>query len=342
MQLARVMLPILLATIAVLPGAQAAQTNAPAAPATPIKVDVIASGLDRPWGIEFLPDGSMLVTEKPGRLRIVTADGELSKPIAGVPEVHASGQGGLLDVRLAPDFASSGTIYLSYAEPRGWFTSATAVARARLVFDKENGSGRLDGLKVIFQQQPEQRTSHHYGSRIVPVSDGTLFITTGERGNAALSQDPGAMLGKVIRINPDGSIPADNPQAKGWAPGVWSFGHRNIQGAAIDPATGRLWTVEHGARDDQGGRIQVELLDRGDSVEIVVEDNGLGLPPDFDPAQGHSLGLQIVHTLVTDDLKGEFRLESITPDAEAQTNGDGCAGGTRAIVTFPKRSLRAD
>ncbi|MCB1504618.1 MAG: PQQ-dependent sugar dehydrogenase [Hyphomicrobiaceae bacterium] len=242
------MLPILLATIAVLPGAQAAQTNAPAAPATPIKVDVIASGLDRPWGIEFLPDGSMLVTEKPGRLRIVTADGELSKPIAGVPEVHASGQGGLLDVRLAPDFASSGTIYLSYAEPRGWFTSATAVARARLVFDKENGSGRLDGLKVIFQQQPEQRTSHHYGSRIVPVSDGTLFITTGERGNAALSQDPGAMLGKVIRINPDGSIPADNPQAKGWAPGVWSFGHRNIQGAAIDPATGRLWTVEHGAR----------------------------------------------------------------------------------------------
>ncbi|MCB0071266.1 MAG: histidine kinase N-terminal domain-containing protein [Caldilineaceae bacterium] len=103
-----------------------------------------------------------------------------------------------------------------------------------------------------------------------------------------------------------------------------------------------LNAVEHGARDDQGGRIQVELLDRGDSVEIVVEDNGLGLPPDFDPAQGHSLGLQIVHTLVTDDLKGEFRLESITPDAEAQTNGDGCAGGTRAIVTFPKRSLRAD
>ncbi len=227
--------------------ATSAQTDAPKGPSTPVKVDVVAKGLSHPWGLQFLPDGHMLVTERDGRLRLVGKDGKLSAPVKGVPKVHARGQGGLLDVRLAPDFATSNVIYLSYAEPReGWGKSGTSVARARLVL--ANGSGRLEDVKVIFRQAPAQGTSHHYGSRIVPAPDGTLFITTGDRGNGDLAQDPATQIGKVIRVNPDGSAPDDNPKKPGWAPQIWSMGHRNIQGAGIDPATGLLWTVEHGAR----------------------------------------------------------------------------------------------
>lgn len=229
--------------------ASAVQTEAPKAPATPVKVEVVAKGLSHPWGLQFLPDGRMLVTERDGQLRIVSKDGKLSAPVKGVPEVRARGQGGLLDVRLAPDFQSSGIIYLSYSEPReGWGKSGTSVARARLVLDEASGSGRLEGLSVVFRQEPAQGSGHHFGSRVVPAPDGTLFITTGDRGNSDLAQDPKALIGKVIRINPDGSVPADNPTIEGWAPQIWSMGHRNVQGAAIDPATGKLWTVEHGAR----------------------------------------------------------------------------------------------
>ena len=226
---------------------QAEPTNAPKAPSTPVSVETVAKGLSHPWGLQFLPDGRMLVTERSGHIRLVGKDGKISAPIEGVPEVHARGQGGLLDVRLAPDFATSGVIYLSYSEPReGGSKSGTSVARARLVLT--DGSGRLDDLKVIFQQKPAQGTNHHYGSRVVPGPDGKLFVTTGDRGNGDLAQDPAALIGKVIRINPDGSVPDDNPKVKGWAPQIWSMGHRNIQGAAIDPETGLLWTVEHGAR----------------------------------------------------------------------------------------------
>lgn len=229
--------------------ASAVQTEAPKAPATPVKVEVVAKGLSHPWGLQFLPDGRMLVTERDGQLRIVSKDGKLSAPVKGVPEVRARGQGGLLDVRLAPDFQSSGIIYLSYSEPReGWGKSGTSVARARLVLDEASGSGRLEGLSVVFRQEPAQGSGHHFGSRVVPAPDGTLFITTGDRGNSDLAQDPEALIGKIIRINPDGSVPADNPKIEGWAPQIWSMGHRNVQGAAIDPATGKLWTVEHGAR----------------------------------------------------------------------------------------------
>ncbi len=235
--------------VAVAGAPTATQTNAPKTAVTPLKVEVIAKGLAHPWGLQFLPDGRMLVTERAGQLRIVAQDGKLSAPVQGVPKVHAYGQGGLLDVRLGNDFATTGLLFLSYAEPRdGLGESGTSVARARLVFDSGTGSGQLEDVKVIFRQEPSQRTSHHYGSRIVPAKDGTLFITTGDRGNGALAQEPGAMQGKVIRINPDGSIPADNPKLDGWAPPVWSMGHRNIQGAVVDPASGELWTVEHGAR----------------------------------------------------------------------------------------------
>jgi aldose sugar dehydrogenase len=225
-------------------------TNAPApAEPTSIKVESIAKGLEHPWGLQFLPDGRMLVTERPGRLRIVGKDGELSKPIAGVPKVAAVGQGGLLDVLLAPDFDKTGTIYFSYGEPRGWFENGTSVARAKLVTDGDGG--HLEDVKVIFQQQPAANSPHHFGSRLVWARDGTLFVTTGERNKLRKeAQNPANDIGKIIRINRDGSAPADNPRLPGWAPEVWSIGHRNVQGAALRPDTGKLYTVEHGA---QGG-----------------------------------------------------------------------------------------
>lgn len=225
----------------------AVQTNAPAAKATSVVVETKATGLENPWSLQFLPDGRLLVTERPGRLRIISADGKPSAPITGVPKVHAQGQGGLLDVRLANDFPTSGTIFLSYAEPRDGGKAATAVARARLVLD--GGSGRLEDVTTIFRQQPAVSSSYHFGSRIVPAGDGTLFVTTGDRGSQRdEAQNPGSHIGKVLRISKDGRGAPGNPNLPGWSPEVWSIGHRNIQGADLDPATGQLWTAEHGAR----------------------------------------------------------------------------------------------
>jgi glucose/arabinose dehydrogenase len=229
--------------------AAAAITDAPA-PAKPsqIKVGTFASGLDHPWGMQFLPDGRLLVTERLGRMRIIGKDGKLSPPILdGLPEVAAVGQGGLLDVLLAPDFAASGVIYLSYGEPRGEGKNGTTVARARLV--QEGDGAKLEDLKVIFRQQPAAASGHHFGSRLVWAKDGTLFITTGERNVLrSEAQNPTNDIGKIIRIDGDGTIPADNPRLPGWAPEVWSIGHRNVQGAALRPETGKLYTVEHGAK----------------------------------------------------------------------------------------------
>jgi aldose sugar dehydrogenase len=228
--------------------AQAAQTNAPA-PAAPskIKVETVAAGLRYPWGLQFLPDGRLLVTERSGELRIVTKAGAIGPPVEGVPTVMTVGQGGLLDVALAPDFSTSFLIYLSYSEPRDGFKNGTSVARAKLVLEKDGG--RLDGLSVIFQQQPAVASTFHFGSRIVFAPDGSLFVTTGERNFAkSESQNAGNHIGKVIHILPDGTPAPGNPQKDGWDPKVWSIGHRNIQGAAIDPVSGQLWTVEHGAR----------------------------------------------------------------------------------------------
>ncbi len=208
-----------------------------------IRVVTVARGLAHPWGLAFLPDGRMLVTERPGRVRLVEPDGRLSPPLDGVPTVWARGQGGLLDVVLAPDFAQSRTIYLSYAEPdRG--DAGTAVARARL------GAGALENVTVIFRQEPKVSSGVHFGSRLVFARDGLLFITTGERGRREDSQNLGRHMGKVIRVRPDGSVPADNPFTRrpGVRPEIWSYGHRNLQGAALHPQTGQLWTVEHGAR----------------------------------------------------------------------------------------------
>lgn len=215
-----------------------------------IKVETFATGLEHPWGMQFLPDGRLLVTERPGRMRLISKDGKLSPAILdGLPEVAAFGQGGLLDVLLSPDFEASRIIYISYGEPRENGENGTTVARAKLVPDGDGA--KLEDLKVIFRQQPAAKSGHHFGSRLVWAKDGTLFITTGERNSLrAQSQNPANDIGKVIRIKPDGTIPDDNPKLPGWAPEVWSIGHRNIQGAALRPDTGKLYTVEHGA---QGG-----------------------------------------------------------------------------------------
>lgn len=213
----------------------------------PFRVVTVATGLEHPWGLAFLPDDRMLVTERPGRLRIVRPDGTLSDPVKGVPAVYAVGQGGLLDVAIDPDFVDNRLIYLSYAEADG-DVAGTAVARARLV-ETEEGA-RLDGLQVIFRQQPKVGGSYHWGSRLVLMPDGTLFVTLGERNQRDRAQRPDEDLGKLVRIKPDGTIPKDNPFVgrRDTRPEIWSLGHRNIQGAAINPATGALWTIEHGAR----------------------------------------------------------------------------------------------
>ncbi len=235
-------------SVALLTSARAEQTNAPAAPQTAIQVKEIAKGLQNPWGLQFLPDGRMLVTERPGRMRLISPDGKISDPVEGLPNVVNKGQGGLLDVLLARDFATSGTVYFSYSEPRGYFSNGTSVVRAKLVL--EGDSGKITGGEVIFRQEPAARSFFHFGSRLVWDNNGALFVTLGERADLSEgAQDLGTHLGKIIRIFPDGSSPKDNPfeSSDDKRPEIWSYGHRNVQGAALDPNTGRLWTTEHGA-----------------------------------------------------------------------------------------------
>ncbi|ARS52578.1 PQQ-dependent sugar dehydrogenase [Kushneria konosiri] len=226
------------------------QTRAPQIEdTTRLETTTVADGLELPWGLAFLPGGDLLVTERPGRLRRITPDGEVSAPIEGLPEVDARGQGGLLDVSLAPDFADSRLVYLSYAEPRGNGDNATAVARGRLSED----STRLTDVETVFQQQPAWDSTKHFGSRLVWDTDGTLWITLGERSLVEPRQRAQTLdntIGKVVRVNADGSIPDDNPfVGRDGAQGeIWSLGHRNIQGAARHPETGTLWTIEHGPK----------------------------------------------------------------------------------------------
>ena len=208
-----------------------------------LRVSTVARGLENPWALAFLPDGRMLVTERPGRMRVVARDGTLGAPLANLPVVVAQGQGGLLDVALDRDFANNRVIYFTFSEP-GDGGAATSVARARL------GANTLEDVRVIFRQLPKVRGGLHFGSRIVQGRDGNLWVGLGERGQRDRSQDLGTHLGKVVRIRPEGGAPPDNPFAgrTGVLPEIWSYGHRNIQGAFLHPATGALWTVEHGAR----------------------------------------------------------------------------------------------
>jgi aldose sugar dehydrogenase len=210
-----------------------------------LRAETVVRGLEHPWALAFLPDGRLLVTERPGRLRIVEMNGRMSEPLGGVPRVLAEGQGGLLDVAVDPRFAQNNLIYLSYAEPGQRGTASTAVARGRLA------GNRLDDVKVIFTQQPKVKGGAHFGSRLVFARDGMLFVTVGDRYSFRdKAQDLSTGFGKVFRINPDGTVPKDNPFVgrKDAQPEIWSYGHRNVQAAALHPQTGQLWTVEHGAR----------------------------------------------------------------------------------------------
>lgn len=212
-----------------------------------IRVTEVITGLDHPWSVAFLPGGGMLITERPGRLRLVSDRGEVSEPLVGVPSVFADGQSGLLDVALSPSFADDHLVYLSYGEPNFRGNKAgTAVARGRL-------EGRtLVNVEVIYRQEPKLSSGSHVGSRLVFDDDGFLFVTQGENRQAPVAQDLARLQGKLVRIRPDGGVPADNPfVGKGTArPEIWSYGHRNMQGAALHPRTRKLWTHEHGP---QGG-----------------------------------------------------------------------------------------
>jgi glucose/arabinose dehydrogenase len=237
--------PLLLAAGPALAVDETFQTEGPT-----IHVQTVAEGLDHPWGIAFLPDEGMLVTERSGDLLHVTAEGEVSEPISGVPEVDSRRQGGLLDVTLHPDFAENRLVYLSYAEA-GDGGNGTAVARGRL--NEDNTA--LENVEVIFRQQPKVESEMHFGSRLVFDGEGHLFVTLGERFAEEFrtqAQELDSHLGKIVRINPDGSVPEDNPFVgqEGALPEIYAYGVRNVQAAAINPETSELWELEHGP---QGG-----------------------------------------------------------------------------------------
>jgi glucose/arabinose dehydrogenase len=230
-------------------------------------VVTVVEGLQNPWSVAFVPGGKMLVTERPGRLRVVGTDGKLSEPVAGVPPVDARGQGGLLDVTLDPAFASNQTIYWSYAEPREPGVNNTAVARGTFV---DGASPRVDNVQVIYHQTPSLRSPLHFGSRLIFGRDGTLFVTQGERSiteGRMQAQRLDGLLGKIVRINAHGTVPGDNPFVgrTGVPPEIWSLGHRNIQSAALHPTTGELWEVEHGTRG-------------GDEINIARKGRDYGWP----------------------------------------------------------------
>ena len=229
-----------------------------------LDVETIASGLTNPWGLAFLPDGRMLVTERPGRLRIVSRDGKLSPAVAGVPQVRASGQGGLHDVVLDRQFPGNKTIYFCFAEPASG-GGRTAMARARL---NDGDAPKLDDVKVIFRQEGPLSSGNHYGCRIVQGRDGNLWLTMGDHfSQRDEAQNLANHIGKIVRVTPDGAVPPDNPfvnraDAK---PEIWSYGHRNSQGAALHPATGKLWEHEHGPRG-------------GDEINIPLAGKNYGWP----------------------------------------------------------------
>ncbi len=231
-----------------------APASAPAAGQKAYRAVTVAQGFVHPWGMAFLPDGRMLVTERRGRLRIVTASGQISKPVSGLPNIAAIGQGGLLDVALHPDFKTNALIYFSFAEP-GPGGQGTAVARARL-----EGLSLLD-VTIIFRQQPKLSGGFHFGSRLVFARDGTLYISMGDRGRMGQAQNRRNHQGTIARVNDDGSIPRDNPfiNHPDALPEIYTYGNRNVQGMALNPWTGIVWAQEHGPK----GGDEVNILKAG-------------------------------------------------------------------------------
>lgn len=235
-----------------------------------LTVTPVVEGLNHPWAVAFLPNNQgLLITERPGHLRVVSPEGKLSAPLSGVPQVWAKGQGGLLDVVLSPDFAKDRLVYVSYAEGGEGGKAGTAVGRARLSDDLTE----LDNFEVIFRQTPKLSTGNHFGSRLVFDRDGYLFIALGENNQRPTSQDLDKLQGKIVRIFPDGRIPPDNPFVgqTGVRPEIWSYGHRNQQGATLNPWTGTLWTHEHGPK----GGDEINLIERGKNYGWPLATHGI-------------------------------------------------------------------
>jgi glucose/arabinose dehydrogenase len=244
-----------------------------------LAVQTIARGLDHPWGLAFLPGDRILVTERPGRMRIVAPDGKLSSPLAGVPRVFATSQGGLLDVVLDRGYADNHLIYFCYAEHANG-GARTTLSRARLV---DEGSPRLDEVKPIFRQQGPLSSGNHFGCRIVQAPDDNLFLAMGDHfGPRDEAQNPANHVGKIIRIRPDGMVPPDNPFVgrAGARPEIWSSGHRNAQGLALHPVTGKLWEHEHGPR----GGDEVNVIEKGKNYGWPV----IGYGIDYSGARIHA------------------------------------------------------
>ncbi|NTZ43097.1 PQQ-dependent sugar dehydrogenase [Altererythrobacter sp. SALINAS58] len=254
-----------------------------------VSAQEVADELDTPWGMTFLPDGRMLVTELPGNLVIVSQDGTVSKPVQGTPTVFAQGQGGLMDVALHPDFARNQMVYLSFAEPGNGGEAGTALGRGRLVSDQ------IENFEVIWRQEPKLVGPNHFGNRIAFAPDGKVFLALGERFQFGPAQDLSNTLGAVVRLNDDGSIPSDNPfvgQA-GTEGAIWSYGHRNIESAAIHPETGQLWVVEMGPL----GGDELNVIERGANygwpvVSWGINYDGVEIPdptefPQFEDAVHH-------------------------------------------------------
>lgn len=253
---------LLTATLVIATGTRGEETEFPSS-AGALEVRTFARGLVNPWSLAFLPDGRMLVTERPGRMRLVSLEGQLSPPLKGVPDVWASGQGGLLDVAIDKSHAQNKTIYFCFAE-RTSGGGRTAIARAKL----NDAGGRLDETKIIFRQEGPLSSGNHYGCRIAQADDGNLFVTLGDHyAHRNQAQELGNHLGKVIRITPDGSAAAGNPfiGRAGAKPEIWSYGHRNGQGLAINPASGEVWEAEHGPRG-------------GDEINVIGKGKNYGWP----------------------------------------------------------------
>ena len=247
--------------------ASVASVQSHEAASTTSRIQTIASGLEHPWAVALLPEGGFLVSERPGRLRRIAADGSVSAPLSGLPAVFAQGQGGLLDVVLDPQYPANKRIWFTYAEPGEGGSAGTAAATATLAGDA------LVDLQVIYRQQPKLEGGLHFGSRLAFDGNGHVFISQGERGQKGMAQDLGVLQGKLVRLNLDGSIPADNPYARrADARGeIWSHGHRNMQGMAVDPRNGRLWQSEHGPR----GGDELNLPQAGKNYGWPVASDGM-------------------------------------------------------------------
>ncbi len=313
------------------------QTRAPAVQSdVTLTTTAFAEGLENPWGIAPLPNGGYLVTERPGRLRVISADGAVSEPVSGLPEIHAVRQGGLLDVAVGPTFADDRMIYWTYAKPMGDGMSVTAAARGVLSDDMTE----LTEVQDIFVQDPPSSTSMHYGSRIVFDAEGYAFITTGEHsavGEREKAQDNSTTYGKVIRVNPDGSVPADNPfvDADG-IDTIWSYGHRNIQGALIHPETGQLWTIEHGPAGGDELNIPQAGLNYGwpvisygvnysgsDVGEGIAAQEGMEQPRYFwDPVIAPG-GMIVYQGEMFPEWQGDVLIGSLNPGALVRLTMDG-------------------